>query len=258
MIVSLNNISFAFDQQKIPSQQIFDKLTLEIGEENPTLILGPSGCGKTSLLRLIAGLLKAQSGSITFRTGNTIHTGVHKSFMFQEDRLLPWMSVQENILLPVKKTMPAAEARERAAYFLDLVFLGHKADFYPDRLSGGEKQRASMARAFTYDAPLLLLDEPFQSLDIPLRISLMDTLLVLLEKDKRSCIMVTHDPREALYLGKRILVLNREHINESLSSARIVLDEQAHPFFEGKKRSYVNRENHEQEERLIAALSMTY
>jgi NitT/TauT family transport system ATP-binding protein len=166
-------------------------------------LLGASGCGKTTLLRLIAGLLKpsgADPDRVITRSGDV-------SFVFQEPRLLPWLTVLENVSLPVERSMGKAAARSRAAQFLRKVSLEDKAGAYPPELSGGQAQRASFARAFAHPAPIILMDEPFQALDIPLRIRLMETARSLLEQEQRLALVVTHDPREAVFLGRRILVL---------------------------------------------------
>jgi ABC-type nitrate/sulfonate/bicarbonate transport system ATPase subunit len=129
--------------------------------------------------------------------------------MFQEPRLLPWLGVLENISIPLEKAFGKEKAKARARDFLSLVSLEEKEKAFPAELSGGQAQRISMARAFAWSAPVLLMDEPFQSLDIPLRKSLMDLTLSLLEKEKRFLVMATHDPREAVYLGGRVIVLGR-------------------------------------------------
>ncbi|MDR1108211.1 MAG: ABC transporter ATP-binding protein [Spirochaetaceae bacterium] len=198
---SLKNISFAFGEKPL-----FTDFSLDLDEGNPTVILGPSGCGKTTLLRLIAGQINPRSGEI--RRGTPEKTGA-VSFIFQEPRLLPWFKVLENVKIPIEGPLGKKEAENRARYFLEMVSLGNKAGAYPDELSGGERQRVSMARAFAYPGPLILLDEPFQSLDIPLRLELMDLLLELIQKENRRALAVTHEPREAIYLGERILVLTR-------------------------------------------------
>jgi NitT/TauT family transport system ATP-binding protein len=198
---SINKLCFAFG-----GNVLFDRFSLELNAaDSPVMVLGPSGCGKTTLLRLIAGLLTPASGSI-------ITPKV--SFAFQEPRLFPQLTTLENIALPLEAaSLSKAAALERARYFLDLVSLSDKADDYPPALSGGQAQRASIARAFAYPAPLLLMDEPFQSLDIPLRIELMEMLQHALERDfnatPRFLLAVTHDPREAIFLGKRVIVLGK-------------------------------------------------
>ncbi|MDR2069008.1 MAG: ABC transporter ATP-binding protein [Spirochaetaceae bacterium] len=199
--LSLENVSFSFTENPL-----FENIFLNLDDGNPVAILGPSGCGKTTLLRLIAGLLKPRSGAI--RLGGGPRTA-EVSFIFQDPRLLPWYKVLENVMIPIEGPLGKEDAEKRARYFLDMVSLGDKAGAYPDELSGGERQRVSMARAFAYPGPLILLDEPFQSLDIPLRLELMDILLELIQREKRRALAVTHDPREAIYLGERILVLTR-------------------------------------------------
>jgi NitT/TauT family transport system ATP-binding protein len=218
--IILDHVSFSFGDKKI-----LDDLSLVIGE-HPAVILGPSGCGKTTLLRLIAGLLKPDSGTICFdgHGGFGGHGDVKEerakkkeekdgeeergvSFVFQEPRLLPHLSVLENITLPSRKHLPPDELDHKAQRLLALTGLQNEARRYPRELSGGQNQRVSIARAFCYPAPLVLMDEPFQSLDLPLRLSLLETLKTLITAENRFVAAVTHDPREAVILGKRILVL---------------------------------------------------
>jgi NitT/TauT family transport system ATP-binding protein len=167
--------------------------------------LGSSGCGKTTLLRLMAGLLKPSAAD----PDGIIERSADVSFLFQESRLLPWHTVLENVSLPIERSMGRAAARSRAAQFLRKVSLEDKAGAYPPELSGGQAQRASFARAFAYPAPIILMDEPFQALDVPLRVRLMETARSLLEQEKRLAVVVTHDPREAIFLGRRILILGK-------------------------------------------------
>ncbi|MDR2393944.1 MAG: ATP-binding cassette domain-containing protein [Treponema sp.] len=199
--LQFKNITFGFNETPI-----FDRFSLELGGENPVVILGPSGCGKTTLLRLGAGLLRPWSGDLVYSTGED---PIACSFVFQEPRLLPWFPVLENVMIPLKTQFLQKEAEERARHFLESVSLQDKAGAYPEALSGGQRQRASIARAFAYPAQILFMDEPFQSLDIPLRIELMELTLGLLKAEPRLCIAVTHDPREALVLGRRILILGK-------------------------------------------------
>ena len=194
---SINKLCFAFG-----SNTLFDNFSLELNAaDSPLMALGPSGCGKTTLLRLIAGLLTPASGHIT---------APKVSFAFQEPRLFPQLTALENVALPLEAVaLSKSAALERARYFLELVSLSDKAREYPSALSSGQAQRVSIARAFAYPAPLLLMDEPFQSLDIPLRIELMETLQRMLTVAPRFLFIVTHDPREAVFLGKRIIVLGK-------------------------------------------------
>ena len=217
MKISIRKLSFGYGGGKL----LFDNFNAELdcGEKGrPLAILGPSGSGKTTLLKLLGGLLKPLSGEIRFMCDE--QTAEPKTaFMFQESRLLPWLTVLENVSLPLEKEFGKTEARRRARHFLSLVFLDDKEYAYPKELSGGQAQRVSMARAFAWPAHALLMDEPFQSLDIPLRISLMDLCLSLLKKENfsgggslktnRFLAAVTHEPREAVYMGGRIIILGK-------------------------------------------------
>ena len=235
--ISLNGLSFGYGEKAI-----FRELSLELGAENPLVILGPSGCGKTTLLKLLAGLLKPRAGDLRC---NKPGGG---AMVFQEDRLLPWLGILENLMLPLEKILPRAEAERRALDFLRFFSLEDKIYSYPGELSGGQKQRAAMARAFAYPSPVLLMDEPFQSLDIPLRMELMEKILLLLEKEERLVIAVTHDPREAVYLGKRILVLGAS----PGETGEVVLDELV--TLAPEERELASPRGRELEKRLIQAL----
>jgi NitT/TauT family transport system ATP-binding protein len=201
MTVSIKNLSFGFGEKLL-----FNNFSLDLDDRGPTALLGSSGCGKTTLLRLIAGLLEpsgADPDRVIERDGDV-------SFVFQESRLLPWYTVLENVGLPLERSMGKRAARDRALEFLRRVSLEDKAGAYPAELSGGQAQRASFARAFAWPAPIILMDEPFQALDVPLRLRLMETARSLLEQEKRLALVVTHDPREAIFLGRRILILGNE------------------------------------------------
>ncbi|MDR1325731.1 MAG: ABC transporter ATP-binding protein [Treponema sp.] len=195
--LSIKKLCFAFG-----NNTLFNNFSLELNAvDSPLMVLGPSGCGKTTLLRLIAGLLTPASGLIS---------APKVSFAFQEPRLFPQLTTLENAALPLEAaSLSKSAALERARYFLELVSLSDKASEYPPALSGGQAQRVSIARAFAYPAPLLLMDEPFQSLDIPLRIELMEILRRALNAAPRFLLAVTHDPREAIFLGKRVIVLGK-------------------------------------------------
>ena len=202
MKISLKDLSFAYNDNFI-----FKNFSVDIDDTTlPLVILGPSGSGKTTLLKLLGGLLKPQAGNILFSNEDTVPKA---SFVFQEPRLLPWLSVLENVRVPLERDFGREEAHKRARDFLSFVSLENKENVLPGELSGGEAQRVSMARAFAWPAPLLLMDEPFQSLDLPLRMSLMDLTLSLLEKEKHFLVAVTHDPGEAVYMGGRIIVLGK-------------------------------------------------
>ncbi len=196
--ISLKDLSLRYGELRV-----LDHFSLEIPSREMTIVLGPSGCGKTSLLNLISGVLKPGSGSIEGVESRTI------SYLFQEPRLLPWRTVRQNIDLVLKKGMTSLQERnKRIDYYLKMVGLESFGDYYPGSLSGGMKQRVSMARAFSYPSEILLMDEPFQGLDLPLRLELYKALDSLQVKENKTVIHVTHDIREALLLGDRIILLS--------------------------------------------------
>jgi ABC-type nitrate/sulfonate/bicarbonate transport system ATPase subunit len=175
-----------------------------------TCIVGPSGCGKTTLLSILAGLDGAYDGSI----GRDGVAGGGLGMVFQTPRLMPWLSVRENVRLALE---PPPRGEGRAEELLREMQLGNFLDAFPKQLSGGQQRRVALARAFVTDPNLLLLDEPFQSLDAPTAQLLRELLLALWARHRPTILFVTHDLREALSLGDRILFLSR-------GPGRVVLD----------------------------------
>jgi NitT/TauT family transport system ATP-binding protein len=220
MRITLQNCSFSY-RNGGGAVPVFKNLSLSLGPEgtveNPVAILGPSGSGKTTLLKLMAGLLEPETGDLCHAgTASPAQSPVGAvaralpgSFVFQDSRLVPWLSALENVYLPLKRTMGRAEGEKQARRFLELASLAGKAGVFPGELSGGEQQRVSIARAFAYPAPAIYLDEPFQSLDIPLKLELLEMTRSLIEKEGRLAVVVTHDPREAVFLGRRVIVLGK-------------------------------------------------
>ena len=180
--------------------KVFDNFTLEFPEGKITVILGPSGCGKTTLLNMLAGLVKPDRGTISLP--KTV------SYLFQEPRLLPWLTVWDNLALVLRDKMPETNIRELVEQYLAITGITDYAHFYPGHLSGGLRQRVAMARAFAYQAPVLLMDEPFRSLDIKMRYSLIQDFRSILRKDPRTVVIVTHNIKEAVTLGDEIVVFS--------------------------------------------------
>ncbi|MDF2153490.1 ABC transporter ATP-binding protein [Vibrio sp. CAU 1672] len=196
--IILDRVSYS-----IGDQPIFGEIDLEIPDGEITVILGPSGCGKTSLLRCIAGLAGFSTGKVT----NPYEKSM--SFVFQEPRLLPWYTVGKNLEINLKKTFPDKEERlSQVADWLEKTGLSDKARSYPEELSGGMKFRLSLARAFSRDCRLLLLDEPLQGQDIKTRQTLIHLIRDIWEEQKTTAIYVTHDTREAVLLGHRIVIMS--------------------------------------------------
>ena len=195
--LALIEISKAFK-----SIQVFDKFSVSFRKGKTTCLLGPSGCGKTTLLRILAGIIKPDQGLIQDFENQTC------SYVFQEDRLLPWKTAAENIRLVLKNKMPATMIEEVLQQNLDLVRMTQYANYYPHQLSGGMRQRISFARAFSFPSDIILLDEPFKGLDHLLKQQLMENVRSILSNDPRTVIYVTHEPEEAAFFGDTILLLS--------------------------------------------------
>lgn len=184
---------------------VLDDFSLEVEPGTIVALVGPSGCGKTTLLRLVGDLESADGGEILRSEAESGPIG----YLFQEPRLLPWHTVLSNVELVLRSWMPDKRERlDRAMEFISLVGLADFARFKPDELSGGMRQRVAIARAFAYPGRLMLLDEPFQSLDSALRWSLVDVYLTLWQTDRRTTVYVTHDVPEALLLADAVVKLS--------------------------------------------------
>lgn len=181
-------------------------ITLTVRPSEIVALLGGSGCGKTTLLRLVAGLDRPSSGAMVLDEEIIAdpHPGV--GVVFQEPRLLPWLSVADNVGFGLA-ALPAAERRDRVDHALARVGLSGHAGRWPKELSGGQQQRAAVARAFVTEPRLLLLDEPFSALDAFTRASLHEHLLALWEESRPMVVLVTHDIEEAVTLADRVLVM---------------------------------------------------
>ena len=183
-----------------PPRLVYRDFRLSVAPGAFVAILGPSGCGKTTLLNLIAGLDRGYEGEISLDGRPEPRSG----YAFETPRLLPWRTVLENVLLP----LPAGrQARERARALLAEMGLDAARDAYPSRLSLGMQRRAALARAFAVEPDLLLLDEPFVSLDEATAERLRDLLGALLARHPATVLFVTHDSREAVRLADRIVAL---------------------------------------------------
>jgi sulfonate transport system ATP-binding protein len=201
------------------------RFSAEIAPGEIVAIIGGSGCGKSTLLRAIAGLDRATSGTVTLDATSIAAPHEKIGIIFQEPRLLPWLTVADNIGFGLSG-LPASERRERVARALDRVGLADKADAWPRELSGGQAQRVAIARALVPQPEVLLLDEPFSALDAFTRRDLQDHLLDLWADTRPTLVLVTHDVDEAVVLADRVLVMRPrpgrlfEEINVNLSRPR--------------------------------------
>ena len=189
--------------------KIFDQLSFSVAPQEFLTIVGPSGCGKTTILLILAKLIKETAGVIHFdkSAGSQSRVGI----VFQEYNrvILPWLSVLKNVELPLEVLgIPPEERASKARTYLDLVGLSKSADLRPSQLSGGMKQRTQIARVLAYDPSVLLMDEPFGSLDAQTKATLQHEFLKIWEVKKKTVVFVTHDVDEAVFLSDRVLVLS--------------------------------------------------
>ncbi len=192
---------------------VLKEVSFNVYGEEMVCILGPSGCGKTTLLRLLAGLLPFEEGSVKLN-GNDIrekhlyHQDI--SMVFQEPRLLPWRTATDNVALSFElRGRPLnQEARQAVAGALALVGLTEFAGAFPHELSGGMRQRVSLARAIVTEPEVLLMDEPLTGLDLRSREELQDEIVSIWSRKKVTLMLVTHDPAEAIHMADRIIVLS--------------------------------------------------
>jgi NitT/TauT family transport system ATP-binding protein len=179
----------------------------DVADGELCVVVGPSGCGKSTLLRILAGLDRATAGSVEIRRGRGRRPLT--AMVFQEPSALPWLTVRANVAYGLRMQGVGAAAREAVAdRYIEKVGLGRFARAYPFQLSGGMKQRVSVARAFATDPEILLMDEPFGALDELTRLGLQDELLRLFEETRKTILFVTHSIDEALTLGDRVLVMS--------------------------------------------------
>ncbi|EKQ53808.1 MULTISPECIES: ABC transporter ATP-binding protein [unclassified Clostridium] len=201
MKISIRNLYKSYD-----TDEIFKDFNINFSDEHINCIIGKSGCGKTTLLNIIAGLLEAQSGEIKGVSTRDI------SYIFQEDRLIEWLTVKENLEISLKRYFDKSLIGNKVEEILKLVGIYDVKDKYPKALSGGMRQRINIARAFGKPSKVILMDEPFKSLDYKLKYTIIDEFKNLLNKQKRMVILVTHDLDEAIYFRGNIIVFNNKPV----------------------------------------------
>jgi ABC-type nitrate/sulfonate/bicarbonate transport system ATPase subunit len=188
--------------------QVIDDLTFSVEQGSSLAIIGPSGCGKTTLLYILAGLTRGSTGNISVNGRSVDGPSKEVSFILQDFGLLPWKTVLENVCLGMKlRKTPPEEREKRANVLLEELGLEFHRDHYPARLSGGERQRVAIGRALATEPKLLLMDEPFSSLDTLTRERMQEMLLDIRKRNGLTMVVVTHSIEEAAFLGDTILVL---------------------------------------------------
>jgi sulfonate transport system ATP-binding protein len=206
-IIEIRGVSKTFKTEKKTVEALSD-ISLEIKESEFVSIIGASGCGKSTLLRIIGGLEKHDAGEVLFGGKPVAGPSREKGFIFQDIRLLPWLTVEANIKFSLPKGLKNIGAV--IAEKLEVVSLRGFEKTYPRQLSGGMAQRVAIARALANQPRVLLLDEPFGALDAITKLKLQEEMLRIWAKEKITMIIVTHDIDEAVYLGERVVVMANE------------------------------------------------
>src|SRR5215212_6292106 len=214
-----------------------DDVSLDIGRGEFFVVVGPSGCGKTTLLRILAGLETPSSGTIDVHRPAESNRPVN-SMVFQGDSIFPWMTVWDNAAYGLRmRNASRSVIKEVVGHYLDRTGLSKFADRYPHQLSGGMRQRVSIARAFANDPEILLMDEPFSALDAQNKLLLQEELLRIWEEHKKTVLFITHSVDEAVILGDRIMIMTAQpgrvktRVPVGLPRPRNVLELQKEPEF---------------------------
>jgi NitT/TauT family transport system ATP-binding protein len=193
--------------RQVRSVTVVDGIDLDVRDGEFLCIVGPSGCGKTTLLRILAELEKPSSGTVEVQAERPGRPS--NSMVFQGDSIFPWMTVWDNAAYGLRlRAVPEAQVRETVGHYLDKTGLTRFAKHYPHQLSGGMKQRVSIARAFANDPEILLMDEPFSALDEQNKTLLQEEVLRIWEADKKTVVFITHSVDEAVTLGDKIMVMS--------------------------------------------------
>jgi NitT/TauT family transport system ATP-binding protein/sulfonate transport system ATP-binding protein len=206
-ILDIANVSKVFNLNGRPIHALKD-VNLQIHKGEFVCLIGASGCGKSTLLRIMGGFEPVSTGSARMYHAPIQEPGPERGMVFQDYGLFPWLTVRENIAFgPRQRGLPAARLKEISDRFVNMVGLGKFAGHFPNQLSGGMKQRVSIARALANDCEVLLMDEPFGALDALTREVLQQELLDIWEKTKLTVIFVTHAVEEAVLLADRVVVM---------------------------------------------------
>lgn len=204
--ISIENLTKIY-YKKESSVTAFKNISLQIKEGEFVCLIGPSGCGKTTLLRILAGLESQSSG--TFAIESVSGDRPLQSMVFQEKGVIPWLTVEENVAFGLKmRHLPKDFIRKQTDYYLQKVGLSNFSKLYPNEISGGMKQRISIARAFANDPEILLMDEPFAALDEQNKFILQEELLSIWSETKKTVLFITHSIDEALLLSDRIILMS--------------------------------------------------
>jgi len=193
-------------------------VSLEVGQGEFVSIVGPSGCGKTTILNMIAGFIPASGGEILLDGRAVDGPGPERGVVFQSFALFPWKTVLDNVAFgPKIRGLPKAECEKIAREYLALAGLAHAAGRYPNELSGGMQQRVGVVRALANNPDVLLMDEPFASVDAQTRMTLQEELTRIWQERRPTIIFITHDVGEAVFLANRVVVLSKGRILKEIA-----------------------------------------
>lgn len=201
-MIEICNLEFSY-----PDEPIFRGLNAAVGSGEIISIVGPSGCGKSTLILLLAGILTPRRGEVTIAGANRSIASQDIGIIFQDVALFPWKTVRDNVLFGAR-TRSSEASRDRAELLIESVGLGGHEHKFPHQLSGGMQQRVALARTLANEPRVVLMDEPFGSLDTRTRWAMQDLLLKLRTERNLTIVLVTHDIDEAIYLSDRIFVLS--------------------------------------------------
>ncbi len=212
-IIQVNNLTKRFINSDGQVLTVLQDISLDIEESSFVCVLGPSGCGKTTMLKLIGGFETPDSGEIIANGSVVTKPGMDRSMVFQNfDQLLPWKTVAKNIEYPLKVNKiydNKAERMEIVHEYLRMMDMEKFANYYPHQISGGMKQRVAIARSLAQKPRVILMDEPFASLDAQTRNSLQEELYRIWEKTNVTVIFITHNIQEAIVLGSKIIMMSK-------------------------------------------------
>ncbi|OZV12438.1 spermidine/putrescine ABC transporter ATP-binding protein [Tissierella sp. P1] len=216
IIVEIKNIGMTYHSLEGETVAI-KNIDLNILEGEIVGIVGPSGCGKSTLLSIIAGLIQPSTGSVLINGKKVTKSNRNIGYMFQKDQLLEWRTIMQNVILGLEiqgKLTP--EDYKAAKEMLENYGLGDFINSYPSQLSGGMRQRVALIRTLLLEPDLLLLDEPFSALDYQTRLAIADEIGIILKREKKTCLLITHDIAEAISLSDRVVILSKRpaHIKE--------------------------------------------
>lgn len=208
-VIHVERLSKEFTTERGEQLIAVNDVNLDVTSNEFVCIVGPSGCGKSTILRIIAGLEEASTGSVCYRGKSVTKPGKQIGMVFQEYSLFPWLSVLDNIAAGLEFSgIPRKTRREKSKEYLEIVGMSEFAEAYPHELSGGMRQRVAIARALANDPDVLLMDEPFGALDAHTRILLQRELLRIWEMTHKTILFVTHSVDEAVYLADRIVIMS--------------------------------------------------